>query len=167
METQARKYYSNHRSSYRRKNEPEPKRDFREVLFMQCIISGMMLVVILFISVIHLPMTEDLKVSLKTALSHHAELDDILSASSEFDAVFVGMQNSVKTIFGETTRENEVAVSIPTVTAVPTQTPAVHEFRIDEDILQQINEREDFYGEAEKKQVVPTMPTAAPVEPAQ
>ncbi len=156
-----------------------------ETLTMQGIVSGLILAFLLFVRVIDMPLTTDLRVALKAALSEETEVEDLRETVTSVSDSLAEMKNSVKTIFGEPSPKEEyvtpvnnkandnnfqaddvVPVSGGTVTDKNTYKNLIEEqpkaeteaaksseepkdlntdFRIDEDILEEINSRQDIY----------------------
>lgn len=153
----------------------------KEAFLLQCIISGIILAFVLCVSLIDVPLTRTIKRTLSAALSESVEPESIKTALEESADNLTAMKDSFLTIFSDKD-DNTVGVfrqSPPQNTAkaaeLPTQTPAqptaspiatpitqtpppsFFNGRIDEDILTELNSKEDIYTENVKNRQAPSL----------
>ncbi len=165
----ARKYLKNR---YKRRNALDglgKDTSFVDSFIMQCTVSGMILALLLFVRFVDVPFTHDLRQSLKSAIETDMKIQDVSQVGNVFKSAFDNVQKSVTSLlFGNKNATDtseltqNVETNTPTPSAKPTVTPEAGnantntntqtappqptDFRIDEDILNEINSREDFYN---------------------
>ncbi len=143
-------------------NETAPdKVSYIEVIISQCVVCAVFLV---FVAVLCLFNAEDfggLRGSLKSALTNNINTNDVTGVTE-------GITKNIKSLFNkeaevQTVPENFVSTDVvqEEIKLAEEEEPLVvlpvvedlNDFRIDEDILTQINSKEDFYAEEAKKQM--------------
>ncbi len=164
MEAQTRRNYQrpkpNYRSQYARRGTPaeSPQASIAETIVFQCIICIIILSVVFFVTIMHVPFAQELRQNIKYAISGDIDFNNLSNFSFGLDNSMGEVKETVKNIFeGEQEKEEGETVNVfaPDVTEVPSQT-LPSQFRIDEDILSEINAMEDYYTtEEEKKPLVP------------
>lgn len=134
--------------------QPEKRVSVSEIIIKQCIVSGIIFSFILLLNLINTDFTQDIREELKIALSNNMSADEIKKAAGKSLDTFSDMQNSVKTIMGGTPETTETYVPTPEVipdnsprSTDDTSDPSIQaspspDFRIDEDILLEMNKLE-------------------------
>lgn len=162
-----REYYRRHaaRRPSNHQKWPEPKRDIREILLKQCVASGIVLSVVLLVCLIQTPFTQTIRQDLKTALSRQTTVEEAKQSVGRAMDSITNVENTVKTIMGGTPEEDawmeqdDVSTPVDDVSPLVDDTSAPDddistevfnvggeaEFRIDEDILDAIQNRKDTY----------------------
>ncbi len=153
MEPNRRRAYTKSKRYVSRK-KPKTKPSTIDTVVTQCIVCGLVLAFLLFVRVVDTPFSEDIRNSLKFVLLGETSVDEVVEAYSSVTKTAENMKNSVQTIFGGTKEEEEEkeeeSTYNSTFEAEPENSLEINNnsndnFRIDEDILSDINSRQDFY----------------------
>lgn len=135
------------------------KKDFREVILMQSIVSAIVLASVMFICVVKTEFTINLRQNLKKALSTGTTAEEFKQTTDLVSSKYLFIQNTVKTIFGNTLDKGENATETTNeITNTEDQTDVIETMnqvtdkvnentdstiqqtdRIDEDILEKLN----------------------------
>ncbi len=137
------------RPSYRRKSRNQSS-GYMHTILIQSIICGVIIAFAFTMRVINSDGVQGIRKDLKTAISGDTDMEGLLLSATE---AFDNMTESVKTIFGgedNTTGEEGLTLTDNNVPDSKVSDNNISEnqsadFRIDEDILNQINTQEDKY----------------------
>lgn len=148
------------RSASRPYNKPVAVKDTEtlETVLTQCIISGVVLLVILLLCLVKTEFTQNIRTSIKTAIAGDTNFDGIKSVfniqtltpkneeTPTFDLTGEGLTGEEQAAYYDTAAEVDV-----NDIAVFTEIEETVDSRIDEDILAEINSKTDTYGNNLKK----------------
>jgi hypothetical protein len=154
--------YKKRRSTSQGNYRYAPEKNNKETITTQCIVCGAALVFILLINLINSEFTRDIKISVSAAISENMTAGDVKDSLDKTWSTITGIRDNVSFLLGGTQNENQ-AVDVflhqtPPPQFQPQATPAAQlpvlplgNNRIDEDILQEILERRDYYGVLQSK----------------
>lgn len=153
--------------------QQEEKFDIKEKIMLQCIISGIIFAVVLFLNVIGNDFTDNINANLRTAINRNVTIENITSSG-----YWVALQDTVRSILGQgedtevfdpqervieeesgTNTESGIEVGgemeyESELEKVEDDVPTDQNFRIHEELLSLITRVEEI-GTEEKKQIVP------------
>ncbi len=155
MDAEQRRAYTKYRSNLRTSSKKTSEFNLSETIVMQCIVSGIIILMALCISFIDTPTTNEIEVSLKKALSEEMTKENITDLTQGAVAKYENLKSNMQVIFGGAEgmiqeSESPVKVVPKAETVAETKKPANNDFRIDEDVLNSIN-GQDIYDTTEKK----------------
>lgn len=130
-----------------RKRPPADAADWRAIVLLQCIVSGMALCLLLLISLVNTKFTDDLRNNLKLAISGSTTFDEVKDNAAEATSVFFNVQDDFKSLFGNGTEAptQPADTDTPYAEEKPEDSEEAGSFRIDEDILEEMTNRKDPY----------------------
>jgi len=132
--------YSNKRKTHRRTytHRNAEKTDIREKILIQCIVSGVILFIALSINFVKTDFTLSVKNSLKSTLSTETNPDNLMDQAAKINNMMSNIRDSVQGIFVSDQVVNYSDTSIHAGEYVDDNA----DFRIDEEILERINDTE-------------------------
>lgn len=89
------------RSHYRRTTAPASKRDIREKILLQIIVSASLLLIVLVMNIVDIEPLREVRLSLKTALGQNVTAEDLKDDLQNAGDYAASLQDTVLTIFGE------------------------------------------------------------------
>ena len=133
------------------RREQEEKMTVHEKLMLQCMAAGIIFAVVLMLNLFGNTFMKETNEKIKVAIGTQVELEVLQAYTSDANSYFLSLQNAVKTIFGY---ENDLQPQVQQTDKAEGESNISSDdnnFRIDEEILNQLNATEDTYADREKK----------------
>lgn len=103
------------------------KADFKEVILMQSIVSSIILASVMFICVVKTDFTVNLRQNLKKALSTSTTVDEMEQTKNSVSSKYSSLENTVKTIFGNTTDKTDTIDKTNTTDKISTTQKVINQ----------------------------------------
>jgi|GEM_PF-1967844 len=128
----------------------EPQKDWQARVLLQCIVSSGILCFILIICMVNTGLTNNIRANLKSAISSGTTTSEVRENIGQATGAFLVLQDSIRSFFG---KEDEPEPAAATEAETPEgqegspEATGSQDFRIDEDILSELQNQPDPYME--------------------